>query len=1182
MVMHRKVHFQNNGGLPIRAILHGLGLMALALCMVKPASAAPVGHWSLDAVNSGTTADWSDNGNDATVAGDASLVAGYHANAMTFDGTDDRLAVSSNAPAFNTTYTAFTAMAWVNPDASTSMNYIMGKMGDVGQRGWQFSMNQDSGYLKFQFFNDAAGSETDSLWLLKGSAFAAEEWMHVAVTFDAATDTIALYTNGVLANTKTSSAMALLNGVNDQNLEIGNRGDNISAGWQGEIDDVKIYGEALSASEIQAEMPLLVPVGHWTFDDVIGSGDTLADITFNHNDATMAGAGFDSAGLMAGKFNNALVFDGVDDHLEVSSNAPAFNSTYTAFTAMAWIKPTAGSGYNYVMGKMGDTGNRGWDIYVKQDTGLIKFTYFNGPSGTADALNFTGLVAADEWMHVAATFEASGTIAIYTNGVLAASDTGALTMLNGVNTANLEIGNRGVGTQFWNGGIDDVRIYAEALTQSEIQSEISSPFGTQLDQVESGAITTARAEWWGVNKAETDATGILQNAIDSNASKILIGAKGSPWFTKPLELRDDLEIVIEEGAVLHAKPGAFHGLGDNLFMAICRTNITIRGPGSLVMNKADYQNPGEYARSEWRHAVNLRACDTVTITNLSISQTGGDGIYVGGKPLNVVKPGWPQQCKNIVIEDCVVDGAHRNGISVITAENLRISNCLVKNTSGTSPEAGIDFEPNLTNEPLINCVVESCTFENNHTYGFLLASQNSDGTTSPYSITVTNCLISSGSRGIVLVKSWYPEKIANPVEGLIEFADCRVEDTEGVGIEFRYFFKEGYQAVFTDCQVTNVATAQPGTSPILMTVYPGVTNKVGNIAFSDTTITDPLARELIQLTPSGESYMRIENVTGTIDYNGSVVDMVEYVADLNTRALVGHWSLDGNADDSANGNNGTLVGDTSYVDGKYNQAATFDGDGDTINIADGAPELDTTFTAFTAMAWIRPNAGSGYNYVMGKMGASGNRGWDIYVKQDTGLIKFTYFKGPSSAEDALSFIGVVAADEWMHVAATFEANGMIAIYTNGVLAASDTGALAVLNGANTADFEIGNRGVGSQYWSGEIDDVKIFAAALTEAEIESIANLIEPAAIVDVVPVSNGVIKMVVNTTLDAESRYFPVAATNLMDGTWINVAHSYTNDLGTLEVTNLTYSSEDATGTNRVIYLQSTEPCKFFRINGE
>ena len=60
--------------------------------------------------------------------------------------------------------------------------------------------------------------------------------------------------------------------------------------------------------------------------------------------------------------------------------------------------------------------------------------------------------------------------------------------------------------------------------------------------------------------------------------------------------------------------------------------------------------------------------------------------------------------------------------------------------------------------------------------------------------------------------------------------------------------------------------------------------------------------------------------------------------DINTTGLVGWWKLDDDyLDSSVNGNNGTAYGDTHYVNGKYNNGSSFDGDSDYILL--GAPEI---------------------------------------------------------------------------------------------------------------------------------------------------------------------------------------------------------------------------------------------------
>ena len=301
------------------------------------------------------------------------------------------------------------------------------------------------------------------------------------------------------------------------------------------------------------------------------------------------------------------------------------------------------------------------------------------------------------------------------------------------------------------------------------------------------------------------------------------------------------------------------------------------GSGSIFMPKADYQDAKQYQRSEWRHAIELRACDTVTIRDLQIVGTGGDGIYVGAKPKER-KDAWPTYCRNIIIDACRIDQSHRQGISVIAVENLRISNCELSNTRGTSPQAGIDFEPNFGTQPLVNCLVENCIINGNKSYGVLLAALNIDDTAKPIDITVRDCEIKGNGRGIVLIKPYKAEKLNHPADGLIKFINCRVEDCSVRTIEFRDFCSDGYDVLFQDCQLLNPAPNSPTFSPFLMNISKAVTNNIGGgITFKNTSLVDPLNRELMQVINKSDADMVFERMCGTLILNGKPLDLADYV-----------------------------------------------------------------------------------------------------------------------------------------------------------------------------------------------------------------------------------------------------------------------------------------------------------------
>ena len=76
----------------------------------------------------------------------------------------------------------------------------------------------------------------------------------------------------------------------------------------------------------------------------------------------------------------------------------------------------------------------------------------------------------------------------------------------------------------------------------------------------------------------------------------------------------------------------------------------------------------------------------------------------------------------------------------------------------------------------------------------------------------------------------------------------------------------------------------------------------------------------------------------------------------------------------------------------------------------------------------------------------------------------------------------------------------------------------------------------------------------------------------------DNMVRLVINTP-GLTGSYYPEAILDLVLGTWTHIEHSYTNDAGTFALTNLSYSSSDASGTNEVIYLDAADVKKFFKI---
>ena len=247
-----------------------------------------------------------------------------------------------------------------------------------------------------------------------------------------------------------------------------------------------------------------------------------------------------------------------------------------------------------------------------------------------------------------------------------------------------------------------------------------------------GKVDEVRVDWWGYDPKNS--TRYLQAAIDSKAKRVVIPKMSGPWETEPLFLRSDLELVLEPGVVVEAIAGGFKDINDCLITAKAKKNIVIRGSkgSTLKMRKSDYHDKSRYKRAEWRHAIKLMSCENVKILDLTIKSSGGDGVYVGDnrKPVNY--------CRDIVIKNCVIDDNNRQGISVISVVNLLIEDCVIKNTKGAAPQAGIDFEPNSKKERLFNITVRNCVLENNASCGIVITSHPGKDT-KPISFNFENC-----------------------------------------------------------------------------------------------------------------------------------------------------------------------------------------------------------------------------------------------------------------------------------------------------------------------------------------------------------------------------------------------------------------------------------------------------------
>jgi hypothetical protein len=357
-----------------------------------------------------------------------------------------------------------------------------------------------------------------------------------------------------------------------------------------------------------------------------------------------------------------------------------------------------------------------------------------------------------------------------------------------------------------------------------------------------------------------DATTAFKNAINSGASRIIVDNPGFVLQINAIRLRSNLELSIEDGVIIEAQKNSFKSLGAFLFTAVNCKNITIRGKGMVIlrMRKNDYQNKKLYKHSEWRHLFGLKGCQQIKIHNLTLASSGGDGIYLGTTTKN-------PYCKDVILEKLIIKDHHRQGISVISAENLTIRQCKIINTAGTPPAAGIDFEPNSRPEGqrLVNCLVENCIISGNEGGGIVLYTVYMENGCPPQSITVRNCLIEANHEaGISITNSFYRKGRQNiaPPTGFYKFENCRIINNTGSAVVINDYLPT-VKLSFDNCLIV------PGKSsrsyPVLLSAHHMKEAAVGGIEFKNVTIAELPAGRNVLVFKSWHS-SSLANISGDI------------------------------------------------------------------------------------------------------------------------------------------------------------------------------------------------------------------------------------------------------------------------------------------------------------------------------
>lgn len=450
---------------------------------------APIGHWNLNET-AGSTANDSANGNDGLWQNGGSNFAwtpnGIIGRAVDLQGNNDNGAnyfSIGTIPQF-TGSTSVTLSAWIQPDSQTDQGGG-GYNGVFMSRGENWGIAYESNNHTDNRSIVSGGTDSTSTVLPNGS------WYHAAMTYDSVTGTRNVYINGALNNSQVATTGAVPSAAAMFNI-----GTDLcctaARDFDGRVDDISLYGSALSASQVQQVYtaglnnvsaansftagPALGEVqqglvGSWSMDQAAGT--MAAGDSINGNHAVLSGA-TPSTAWVPGQVGRALNLDGSNDQAVIPGISQINGAS--EMTISMWVRNDGGNeGYEGLFQhRSGDNSNQQG---LMTPSNQINPNGGNQPNdvmgrlvnnGTIITTPGNSLPTGGVWSHVVQRYEAGVLHEILIDGVSVALDA-APPNVPIVSDGAWRFGNdQCCGNRFFDGAIDDTGLWSRSLSNQEI------------------------------------------------------------------------------------------------------------------------------------------------------------------------------------------------------------------------------------------------------------------------------------------------------------------------------------------------------------------------------------------------------------------------------------------------------------------------------------------------------------------------------------------------------------------------------------------------------------------------------------------------------------------------------------------------------------------------------------------
>ncbi|MBW8863702.1 MAG: hypothetical protein JF609_02045 [Verrucomicrobia bacterium] len=392
-------------------------------------------------------------------------------------------------------------------------------------------------------------------------------------------------------------------------------------------DDGELQGHADILVFVSAGSLLATNILHWTLDE--GIGTNAADSSGNGRNGSLEGfPDWTTNGVIAG----ALNFHGTNDCVRQSAGSNTLNGL-SAFTVALWVKPpptnasqgfvtaddvSTNSTFNFATRTFASCGNytNVVEVMVPTTKGVVRHT------------SASRALTPGQWQHVAVTWTNGEAPKLYINGQLDQPNAGFAAVSGVLTNCPQFVIAKGAwdSPASWSGGIDDVRVFDQALSAQDILGLADAPVTNNAPFVDAGPDV----------------------AVQIGVPVTLIG------------------IVTDDGL---PKPP---GMVTNWWTFLGTNNITITDPASLT-NTFVFDTPGDYVFRLTAFDGELTTFDDVVVTVLeptfvSVYASDGDASELGPDPgeFTVMRDG----DTNEMTVYLAFSGTASNGVDYITITNV--------------------------------------------------------------------------------------------------------------------------------------------------------------------------------------------------------------------------------------------------------------------------------------------------------------------------------------------------------------------------------------------------------------------------------------------------------------------------------------------------------------------------------